>query len=46
MENLILTGLILVIIYQIYSPHRNVTRLVKQVEELKDKLDSSQKLRP
>ena len=43
MENLILTGLILVIIYQIYSTHKNVNKLVKEVEELKKKLGNPQK---
>ena len=41
MENLIVIGLILVIIYQIYATHKNVNKLVKEVEELKIKIDQS-----
>ena len=43
MEKIILGGMILVIIYQIYSTHKNVNKLVNQIEELKDKADNLQK---
>ena len=43
MENLIFIGIFLVIIYQIYSTHKNVNKLVNQIEELKNKIDNLQK---
>ena len=43
MEKLILGGMILVIIYQIYSTHKNVNKVVNQIEELKDKIDNLKK---
>lgn len=43
MEKLIFTLLFLVIIYQIYSTHKNVNKLLSQIEELKAKTDSLQK---
>ncbi len=43
MENLIFTGLFLVIIYQIYSTHKNVNKLVNQIDELKSKIDRLEK---
>ena len=43
MENLIFIGLFLVIIYQIYSTHKNVNKLVKQIEELNHKIDRLEK---
>ena len=43
MENLIFTGLFLVIIYQIYSTHKNVNKLVNQIDDLKTKIDKLQK---
>ena len=39
MENLIFAGMFLVIIYQIYSTHKNVNKLVNQVEDLKNRID-------
>ncbi|MFV8839289.1 hypothetical protein [Salinimicrobium soli] len=43
MENLIFLGLFLVVIYQIYSTHKNVNKLVAQIEDLKNKIDQLQK---
>ncbi len=43
MENLIYLGMALVILYQIYSTHKNVNRLVGQIEDLKQKIDKLQK---
>lgn len=43
MENLIFAGLLLVIVYQIYSTHKNVDKLVNQIEELKSKIDRLQR---
>ena len=43
MDNLIFLGIFLVIIYQIYATHKNVNKLVNQIEELKNKIDSLQK---
>ena len=42
MENLIFGGLFLVIIYQIYSTHKNVNKLVDQIDELKTKIEKLQ----
>ena len=39
METLIFTGMFLVIIYQIYSTHKNVNKLLNQVEELKNRIN-------
>ncbi|WP_262504844.1 hypothetical protein [Salinimicrobium xinjiangense] len=43
MENLIFLGMALVIFYQIYSTHKNVNKLVGQIEDLKHKIDKLQK---
>ena len=43
MENLIFAGLFLVIIYQIYSTHKNVNKLLSEIDELKSKIDGLQK---
>lgn len=43
MENLIFTGLFLVILYQIYSTHKNVNKLVNEIEDLKNKIDKLEK---
>lgn len=43
MENLIFIAIFLVIIYQIYSTHKNVNKLVNQIEDLKIKIDKLQK---
>lgn len=43
MEKFIVGGILILIIYQIYSTHKNVTKLVNQIEELKDKIDSLNK---
>jgi hypothetical protein len=43
MENFIFLGIFLVVIYQIYSTHKNVNKLVDQIEDLKAKIDRLQK---
>ncbi len=43
MENNIFLGMALVILYQIYSTHKNVNKLVGQIEDLKTKIDKLQK---
>lgn len=43
MENLIFLGIALAILYQIYSTHKNVNRLVGQIEDLKQKIDNLKK---
>lgn len=43
MENLIFIGIILVVLYQIYSTHKNVNKLVNQIEELKLKVEELKK---
>ncbi len=43
MENFIFIGMSLVIIYQIYSTHKNVNKLVDKIEDLNNKIDKLQK---
>jgi len=43
MENFIFAGIILVVLYQIYSTHKNVNKLGNQIEELKSKIDELKK---
>ena len=39
MENLIFIGIIIAVLYQIYSTHKNVNKLMEQIEELKFKVE-------
>lgn len=43
MENLIFLGMAIIILYQIYSTHKNVSKLVGQIEDLKQKINQLQK---
>ena len=39
MENLIFIGIVILVVYQIYSTDKNVHKLLKEIEELKSKID-------
>lgn len=39
MENLIFIGILILVVYQIYSTDKNIHKLAAQIEELKSKID-------
>lgn len=39
MENFIIIGVIILVLYQIYATHKNVSKLLNEIEILKLKID-------
>ena len=43
MEKFIIIGIVVLVIYQIYSTHKNVAKLLNEIEDLKLKVDEIKK---